>query len=73
MSDEKETVAEISGISLCINNHGKVFLEKKVLPEGELLAFFNEHYPDLETADRVVELLREMNALVGELEERFHG
>jgi len=69
--DEKETVAELSGFSLCINNWGQIFLGTRSMSEETLREFFNENYPDLESVEEILESLREMNDVVMEMKGRW--
>ena len=66
--DEKETVSELSGVTLCLNNWGQVFLQSKSIDPEKLREVLPE---DVETIEAVLELVRHMNESVQRIKEEF--
>ena len=66
--DEKETVSELSGVTLCLNNWGQVFLQSKSIDPEKLREVLPE---DVETVEAVLELVRHMNESVQRIKEEF--
>jgi len=66
--DEKEIVSELSGVTLCLNNWGQMFLQSHTIDPEKLREVLPE---DVETIEAILELVRHMNDAVQRIKEEF--